>query len=187
MTWLGPEGWDDKDCVLFPEKIKGEYVMFTRPCKQIGPEYGCDKPSIWVKTSKDLMNWSEAKLHSQGDKSCSWQDQKIGASAPPLKTDKGWLASFHGVNDQHQYRVGFMLLDLEDPFKVIARTKDPVLEPEYYYEKVGFIIPNCVFPSGNVVIDNTLHLYYGACDSCICLATVDMDELLDHLLNNCAC
>lgn len=184
ICWLGPEGWDDKDCVLFPEKVDGKYWMITRPCMQIGAEYGCDAPSIWMKTSEDLVNWSEAELHSKPEVDW-WQGQKIGASAPPIKTDKGWLLSFHGVKD-HEYRVGFMLLDLQDPMKVIARTKDPVLEPEYYYEQVGFIIPNCVFPSGSLVIDNVLHLYYGACDSVICLATAAMDELLSFLVNECA-
>jgi predicted GH43/DUF377 family glycosyl hydrolase len=184
VSWTGPEGWDDKDCVFFPEKIDGKYWMFSRPCRQIGGDYGCDAPSIWLRTSDDMVTWSEAKLHSQPEVDW-WQGQKIGASAPPLKTDKGWLLSFHGVKN-HEYRVGFMLLDLEDPFKILARTADPVLEPEYYYEKVGFIIPNCVFPSGSVIIDGVLHLYYGACDSCICLATAEVDELLDHLLNNCS-
>lgn len=184
MCWLGPEGWDDKDCVLFPEKINGEYVMLTRPCRQIGSEYGCDRPSIWLTTSPDLINWSEARLHSQGEVNW-WQGEKIGASAPPVRTDAGWLLSFHGVQ-KNEYRTGFMLLDLKDPFKVLARTEQPVLEPEFHYEKVGFIIPNCVFPSGNVVIGRNYHLYYGACDSCICLATAAMDDLLTFLTGECS-
>ena len=76
------------------------------------------------------------------------------------------------------YRVGLMLLDLEDPTKVIGRTKDFIMEPEEYYEKFGLIIPNVVFPSATVVVDDTVFVYYGGCDTCTCVATTTMDEIL---------
>lgn len=185
LCWIGPEGWDDKDNVLFPEKIGGKYVMLTRPTAQVGPQYGCTTPSIWLKTSEDLLHWSEARLHSTSLRE-SWEGEKIGGSAPPLKTDRGWLISYHGVQ-HYEYRMGFMLLDLQDPFKVVARTPEPMLSPEFFYEQTGFVIQNCVFPSASIVKDGQLHVYYGACDSCIALATIGMDELLSHLLGSCAC
>jgi predicted GH43/DUF377 family glycosyl hydrolase len=83
------------------------------------------------------------------------------------------------------YRVGALLLDLEDPMKVIARTPHALMEPEAYYEKFGLYIPDVVFPTGNVVVDGVLHVYYGVCDTAIALATVPLDDLLTHLLDHC--
>ena len=79
-------------------------------------------------------------------------------------------------------RLGALLLDLEDPRRVLARTAEPIFEPEAYYERFGLYIPNVVFPTGNVVVDGVLHLYYGCCDTCIGLATCPLDALLDHVL-----
>jgi predicted GH43/DUF377 family glycosyl hydrolase len=183
IGWTGPEGWDDKDCVFFPEKIDGKFWMFSRPRNQIGEKWGCERPSIWLRTSEDMETWSEAKLHSQPE-NMDWQCDKIGASAPPIKTEAGWLMNFHGVA-RNEYRIGYMLLDLEDPFKIIARTDQPVMEPEFYYEKAGYIIPNCIFTSASIVKDGDLYLYYGACDSVICLATIKLDTLVNFLLEEC--
>jgi predicted GH43/DUF377 family glycosyl hydrolase len=87
---------------------------------------------------------------------------------------------YHGVGDDKYYRVGAMLLDLNDPSKILHRTKDWLLEPEEPYEIEGFY-NGVVFPCGNVIIDNTLFLYYGGADKYVCLATCGFDELLDYL------
>ena len=99
-----------------------------------------------------------------------------------MKTDAGWLLIFHGVDEQANYRTGIMLLDLDNPAKIVARSPECVFEPEEYYETTGLIIPRVVFPSANVIKDGTVYVYYGACDSCICLATVPLQEMLDYVL-----
>ena len=117
-----------------------------------------------------------------------WEDNRIGGSTVPIRTDAGWLLLYHGVETQDAavrrvcYRLGAALLDLEDPRRVIARCPRFVMEPEEYYEKFGLYIPNAIFPTAGVVVDGLLHLYYGACDTAICLATVPLDELVEHVL-----
>ena len=110
--------------------------------------------------------------------------QKNRGCGPPIRTSKGWLTLYHGVDKDNVYRAGAMLLDLEKPEKVIARAKSPILEPQEYYEKFGLFIPNVVFPTGNVVKDGLLHIYYGCCDTAISLATVPLDELVDFVWQN---
>jgi len=112
----------------------------------------------------------------------SWEGSRIGAAAPPVRTERGWLLLYHGVDEHAVYRVGAMLLDLADPSKVIARTRRFIMEPEEYYERVGLVIPNVIFPAGSVVTDGLLRIYYGCADTAIALATVRLDELVDHVL-----
>lgn len=185
LTWtdLGHVTEDtthDRDLVLFPEKVNGRYAMLRRPEAWVGEGYGTDKPSIWITFSDDLENWDEPVLIAKPEE--SWEDRKIGAATPPLRTDKGWLTLYHGVEDATStYRVGAMLLDLDDPSKVLARTSDFLMEPETYYEKVGLIIPNVIFPTGNVIKDGVIYLYYGCCDTAIGLATATVDDVLATL------
>ena len=124
-----------------------------------------------------------------------WEGIKIGAGPPPIKTEEGWLSIYHGSswlpNSKYKnykgetynriYKVGAALLDLKDPSKVIARTKEPILEPEEDYEIFGDV-PNVVFPEGAVVKGDELFVYYGAADKTCCLATCKLDELVDFLL-----
>ncbi|AZS14201.1 glycosidase [Paenibacillus lutimineralis] len=176
---------NDRDNILFPEKINGKFVLLRRPEEYIGEEYGTDKAAMWITYSEDLIHWEEPKLLAKAENPV-WESRKIGGSTPPIKTDKGWLVLYHGVDDEVVYRVGAMLLDLENPEKVIARTRNFIMEPETYYEKFGFQIPNVVFPTGNVVKDDLLYIYYGVTDTAIALATVPLDELVDHILNESA-
>ncbi len=174
---------DDRDVIIFPEKIKGKYAMLHRPKEWIGAEYGCDHPSIWIKFSKDLMVWdAPSKLLLSGIEG-TWEE-KIGGSTPPLKTKDGWLIIYHGVENGGQgfYRVGAALLDLKDPTIVTHRLPDFIMEPEYDYELEGYY-RGCVFPTGNMIIDGTLYVYYGAADKYIGLATCALDELLNALKN----
>jgi predicted GH43/DUF377 family glycosyl hydrolase len=176
-----PREVDDRDCVLFPEKIGGRYAMLRRPMDYIGPQYGCDRPSIWISYSTDLKTWSAPELVAKAS-DVPWEAKKIGAAAPPLKTEAGWLALYHGVDAGIVYRAGVMLLDLNNPAKVIARSPDFILEPQMYYERTGLIIPRVVFPSANVVKGGVVYVYYGCCDTCISVATVPLDELLEYVL-----
>ena len=109
-----------------------------------------------------------------------WDGGKVGISTPPIKTKDGWLLLYHGVSWSTTYRVGAVLLDLEDPTIVKARTAIPLFEPEEEYEKVGFY-NGVVFPCGNVVIDGTLFVYYGGADKYVGMASCNLNELLNYL------
>ena len=109
-----------------------------------------------------------------------WEERKVGIGPPPIRTDAGWLVIYHGVDSNTVYRAGAALLDLENPRRVIARTPEPILEPEEPYEKVG-VVPNVVFPEGAVVTDGQLRVYYGGADRVCCLATVPLKLLMESL------
>ncbi|MDR1680319.1 MAG: glycosidase [Prevotellaceae bacterium] len=177
---------DDRDVILFPEKIRNRYVLLHRPKQYIGAQYGVEYPSIWIKFSDDLLNWEKKPSHLllSGIKG-SWEE-KVGGSAPPLKTDKGWLVLYHGVAcaGRGYYRTGALLLDLENPLRIIAKTPDAILEPEFDYELTGYY-NGCVFPTGNIILDDTLYVYYGAADKYVCVATCPVNELLEFLLAHC--
>ncbi|MCY3022959.1 MAG: glycosidase [Planctomycetota bacterium] len=185
--WPTPVELDDRDVILFPEKINGRYAMLRRPLQLVGPQHGTDQPGIWLSFSDDLARWSEPVLLARPE--ATWEGGRIGGAAPPIRTSKGWLAFYHGVEDEYPptrrvvYRLGAMLLDLNDPRKVLARTQRFIMEPQTYYEKFGLYIPNVIFPTANVVKDGLVYLYYGVCDTAIALATAPLDELLAHVWN----
>jgi predicted GH43/DUF377 family glycosyl hydrolase len=159
----------DKDGVLFPEKINGRYVLMHR-----APE-----PHMWIAYSEDLKHWTDHKKFFSPIKN-TWQDFKVGAGAPPIKTDQGWLEFYHGVDKDLHYSLGVMMLDLEDPSKIISILDDPVLTPEEDYEKVGDV-PNVCFTCGVVEKDNKYFVYYGGADKVIGVATIDKRRLLQTL------
>jgi len=155
---------DNKDVVLFPEKIKGKYVMLHRTF-----------PNIWMAYSEDLAHWHDHKLLMRVQPG-AWDCDRVGAGAPPIKTDYGWLNFYHGVDHRRTYRLGVLLLDLEDPSKVIGRSKDPLLSPEADYERVG-LVPNVVFTCGAVEMNGHYHVYYGGADKVIGIATMERAHL----------
>lgn len=166
--------YDNRDCVIFPEKVNGKFVKIERPY--------CDgpNPSIWISYSDELMEWGKPELlYRVGQE--DWETERIGAGCPPLKTEKGWLFLYHGVSKKdHLYRVGFMLLDLDNPSKILAKTKHYVMEPETPFE-FSEMYPGCVFPTGWVNKDGTLYIYYGCGDRYISLATTTVEEILSEL------
>lgn len=170
---------DDRDVILFPEKIRNKFVMLHRPIEWVGPNYNTDVPAIWIAFSNDILSWGEDYLLIKSK--YEWERKKIGANTPPIKTEKGWLLFYHGVDKEGIYRVGVLLLDIEDPKKVIRRSKKWVLEPREEYEVNG-IYNNCVFPCGSVVIGEKLFVYYGSADKYCCLATCNINDLLDWLI-----
>ncbi len=181
-----PGGIDDRDGILFPEKIGGRYVLIHRPSNWTGEGYGTEKAGIWLAYSEDLQTWDygrggEYLLMSPRD-GVAWESAKIGGGPPPVKTDAGWLMIYHGVDEKYVYRVGAALLDLADPLKVLGRTDDFLMEPELEWEKVG-VIPNVCFPTANVVRGDELLVYYGGADRVVGLATASVEELVDHVLN----
>ncbi len=170
---------DDRDVYLFPEKIGGKYVKISRPKFK---ESSVKMPSIWISFGDDLIEYDKPRLLMTGE--TWWETQRIGGGTPPIKTDKGWFMLYHGVDDKGVYRVGAVLLDLLSPEKIIARTKDFIMEPDTDFELKG-IYEGCVFPTGAVIKDGTLYVYYGCADTYIGLATCNFNELLDYLYNDC--
>lgn len=164
---------------LFPEKINGKYYKLDRP----GGGDGGDG-DIWISASPDLIHWGEFKpVLAAGYR--FWNVDKIGPT-PPIKTDKGWLDIIHGVFTPAggtYYYIGAMLLDLDEPWKVIGKTNSYLMMPEEPWEQHGNC-DNVIFPCGAIADydQDRIRLYYGACDFAICLATGSLSETVDACL-----
>ncbi len=156
-----------KDASLFPRKIHDKYYLLFR--EGIGQTY--------LAISSELDNWS-ARYPLFDKRLDLWDSKRVGVGTPPIETEKGWLLFYHGVDNNNTYKIGVMFLDLEDPGKIIYRSKEPVFEPEMEYEKIGFF-PNTVFSCGAVEKDNQYYVYYGAADQVICLAMVEKNLILE--------
>lgn len=168
---------DDRNAILFSERIGGEFWMLHRPMEWLGRSYGTDYPAIWVAHGRDLLSMRDSRLLCTAQQ--PWE-RKIGANTPPIRTEYGWLLLYHAVGPDSRYRLGAMLLKLDEPTRVLHRTPEWLLEPEMDYEVDG-MYAGCVFPCGKVVIDGVLHVYYGGADRFVGLATCPLDELLRHL------
>ena len=171
---------DDRDLVLFPEKIKDRYALLRRPDYADGRPVGITL--AWSDSLKNGGNWTNSKNILEPLSQNLWESRKVGACGPPLRTAAGWLVLYHGVDDRNVYRIGAAILDTENPEIVIARTRLPFLEPTDSWEKLGAVFRDVVFPCGNIVKDDTLFIYYGAADTSICLATVKLQELVDFVM-----
>jgi predicted GH43/DUF377 family glycosyl hydrolase len=171
---------DDRDVILFPERIGGRFAMLHRPMQWTGPQHGTDFPAIWLAWSDNLLDWSESRLLLRSQ--FPWE-RKVGGAAPPIKTDRGWFMLYHAVDDRGVYRVGAVLLDLDNPARILARTPEPIMEPETDFEWHGLYPHGVVFPTGNVVKDGTLFVYYGAADQAIGVATADFDALVEAVFH----
>jgi predicted GH43/DUF377 family glycosyl hydrolase len=165
---------DNRDVCLFPERIGGYYWTLHRPAPA---HFG--RPGIWIARSPDLVHWGDHRsvLDASGT---GWDRRKVGGGAPMLKTTKGWLQIYHGVDQAQRYCLGALLLDLDDPTRVIARMDQPLMEPVAAYERDGFF-GNVVFTCGATIRGDTLHIYYGAADETVGLATVKLDQLWQGL------
>ena len=177
-------GSDDKDVVLFPTANIGngfqKYMMLHRPSCWVGPQYNTDRPSIWLGEGDSVTKFEKHSLLVKPEQ--SWEALKIGVGVPPLKTKKGWLVIYHGVSEDKVYSAGAFLLDLNDPHIILGKTKEPILAPEEEYEKKGDV-NNVVFPTGACILDSHLFVYYGGADKVCCLATVELDHLLEYILS----
>ena len=180
---------DNRNMVLFPERVDGRMVRLERPF----PIYGRSGPEqfdIWLSDSPDGCYWGHTRL-VLGSESVPWCNAKIGPAAPPVRTERGWLTTFHAVdinrdrelpawhaNWYKTYTMGLMLLDLQQPWKVIGMCPDPILEPRAGYELQGYR-GSVVFPGGMILeSDGEVKIYYGAADTVECLATADVGDLL---------
>jgi len=186
---------DNRNAVIFPEKINGKFVRLDRPFRRgYRKEMGYD---IWLSTSPDMRFWGEHELVlSHYD--VAWGTHKIGPAAPPVKTEQGWLVFFHGAflpgesdcgwsrwcdSSGKVYSAGLMLLDLDEPWKIKAVRRNPVLVAHADYEMDPVYRPNIVFPCGIIAEpDDTVKIYYGASDRSIALATAKTSDLLQLLM-----
>ena len=171
---ISPPGVVDKNACILPEKIGGKYVIFHR----IFPDILID--------FVDSLEFAEGQ-YLRGQYAISprpgrWDSRKVGAGAPPIRTPEGWLLIYHAVDDRDDscYLVGAMLLELDDPTKVISRTDEPIMRPQYFYENEGHK-SGVVYPCGAVLMGRDLLIYYGGADKFVCVARVDVQALLDYL------
>jgi len=186
---------DNRNVVLFPEQIGGRYVRLERPF----PVYsrgGRERFDVWLSDSPDLRYWGKSELLLAVEQ-VPYANTKLGPAAPPIKTPRGWLTTFHAVDTdpsrgkngweaswKKRYTTGVMLLDLEDPRKVLGVCREPLIAPEAPYEVAGGFRNNTVFPCGAILEESgELKLYYGAADTVICLATADVDQLVELCLD----
>ena len=162
---------ENKDVAIFPERVNDKYIALHRPNNS-----GFGKASIWYAESPDLLHWGNHKCIVR-PRDNKWESMKIGGGAPPIKTSAGWLTIYHGKGDNSLYSLFCLLLDLEEPYKVIKRAEVPLLLPTEKFEREGFF-GNVVFSNGIAIKDNKLFIYYGAADETVGVAISDVDSLL---------
>lgn len=164
----------NKDCALFEEKIGGKYYALHRPSS---PELGGNY--IWLAESPDLVHWGNHRClaHSRPG---YWDGARIGAGAAPIRTAEGWLEIYHGATKENRYCLGALLLDLNEPWRVLARSETPIMEPSSRYELEGFF-GQVIFTNGHLVEGDHLTVYYGAADSVICAANFSIRTILQSL------
>ncbi|UOE48802.1 glycoside hydrolase family 130 protein [Mucilaginibacter sp. SMC90] len=164
----------NKDCAIFEETIQDKYYCLHRPSsKEIGGNY------IWLAESSDTRQWGNHQCIIK-TRPGMWDSARVGAGAAPIRTEHGWLEIYHGANAEHQYCLGAFVMDLNDPSKVIGRTKDPIMVPTEAYELSGFF-GYVVFTNGHIVDGDQLTIYYGAADEFVCGARFSVQEILSKL------
>ncbi len=174
ITWedIGPlERAENKDHVLFPEKIGGRYAILHRRA-----------PNIWIAFSDDLRTWTDHRVIMTPRPDNDWDSVRIGANGVPIKTEHGWLLFYHGYPSPIVYRQSVALLDLEDPSRVIHRPRGFIMEPQETWEIRGDV-PNVIFSSAALVVGEELYFYYGGSDRLIGLATAPFADVLDFARN----
>jgi predicted GH43/DUF377 family glycosyl hydrolase len=165
---------DNKDVEIFPEKINGLYYALHRPFPS---HFGT--ADIWIAQSPDLIHWGNHK-HLMGTREGFWDDGRIGGSAIPFKVPEGWIEIYHGASKKDRYCLGAVLLDHDEPWKVISRVQEPIMEPEETYEVNGFF-NDVVFTCGLLIENDMVRLYYGAADTYVAYAEMHTDDILQAL------
>lgn len=163
---------ENKDALLFPGKVGGKYYALHRP---VSPLF--NKQEIWIAESPNLLSWGNHR-RLMGPNPGHWDEAKIGAGAPPIRTDSGWLEIYHGVDRDNRYCLGAVMLDGAEPWNIIARANKPILEPQAGYESEGFF-GNVVFSCGLLCEGDTVRIYYGAADTFICCAELSLKEIIE--------
>lgn len=163
----------NKDCAIFPEKIDKYYWKVDRPSAE-------SRRDIWLSRSPDLIHWGGPRILMQPTQG-TWEQDKIGSSSNPIKTKDGWLMLYHGVRSfgiGATYKIGVILMDLEKPWIIKGKSKEPIISPELDYERIGDV-NNVVFSNGWILEENgNVKIYYSGADTNICLAETNVDYLL---------
>ena len=163
--WMPFAGVRNKDAAILPRKVMGRYVMFHRI-----------DPDICIAYSDDLKHWYDIKAIIS-PRLGKWDCLKVGAAGPPIEISEGWLFIYHGVTFERVYRLGVLLLDKDDPERILYRSEKPILEPTTDYERFGEV-SNVVFSCGAILMDDKLLIYYGGADTVVCVAFSDLNELI---------
>jgi len=181
VTRLGKaRGPEDKNGALLSRRIDGRYVLFHRPMMVVGA-----RSDVWLSRTADLHSWSPPEPVFAAREGNWWDSARIGMGPPPMETPEGWLVLYHGVRQTVAgalYRVGLVLLDLEQPNRVVRRSSEWVMSPSESYELSGDV-PGVVFPCGIVhdADSDELRVYYGAADTCVGLVTASLSDVLTYL------
>lgn len=171
---------ENKDVLLFPERVQGRYVALHRP----NPNTHFHPPEMWIAYSHDLIHWGEHRPLYGGRR--DWENDRVGGSTVPIRIPQGWLEIYHSNQKaRHEAGVGTytasaMLLDPDDPARVLAISEEPILVPEADFERNGFV-PNVVFPTGLVVRGERVLLYYGTADTCTAVAELALEAIVHSL------
>jgi predicted GH43/DUF377 family glycosyl hydrolase len=165
----------NKDVSVFENKVNGVYAALHRPDNS-----GFGKPSVWYAESPDLLHWGKHKCLIRPRGGNPYEALKIGGGSAPFKTDEGYLCIYHAKDANSCYSLFAMLLDTKAPWKVIRRADKPLLVPEAEYEINGFF-PNVIFTNGMVKKDGMIHMYYGAADESVCMASAKVEDILNTL------
>ena len=170
----------NRNAVLFPRKINGNYVLLSRPSDSGHTPFG----DIFLSESPDMVYWGKHR-HVMGRSSEWWESVKIGGGAAPIETTEGWLLFYHGVTGTCNglvYSIGGAILDIDNPSKVLYRCENFLLTPEEWYEERGFV-PNVCFPCATIHDSESgkIALYYGCADSYVGLAFTKLDEIVDYI------
>jgi predicted GH43/DUF377 family glycosyl hydrolase len=165
---------DNKDVALLPAAIDGRYYALHRPHSSLFL-----RNDILLAESPDLLCWGNHR-YLIGTRDGMWDETRIGAGAAPFRIDEGWIEIYHGADRNHRYCLGALLLDGEQPWRVLARSQTPLFAPEADYECAGFF-GNVIFTCGLLYEDETLKIYYGAADTSICYAEIALAEVRENL------
>jgi predicted GH43/DUF377 family glycosyl hydrolase len=171
---------ENKDVVLFPERVAGEYVALHRPIGHVP----FSRPEMWIARSRDLVHWGRHAYLFGG--SGEWEGGRVGAGTPPIATREGWLEIYHGnrlplvVGEVGAYCAGAMLLAEDDPGRVLKVSGEPLLDPQQEFETEGFV-SQVLFPTGVIEQDDRLAIYYGASDKYCAMVEVSTTEVLRTL------
>ncbi len=185
---------DNRNIVLFPEKVGGNFIRLERPMP-VYSRWHKDRFDMWLSESPDMMFWGKSRL-VMGVEHVRFADDKIGPAAPPIKTEKGWLTTFHAVKLdegcgkngwedkwEKKYYAGIALLSLDNPSEVIGICQEPLIACDRDFETLDGFRKDTIFPGGMILEPNgEVKIYYGASDTVECLACADVDELVSLCL-----